>query len=245
MSKYTVLILGAKSDVANACIEVFAKSGWDMQLAARNASELISYKLLIESRYQIKITQHDFDIKDIDGVQNFLDGLPTLPDIVVCAVGLLGETPSSQTRPRDVAELIRTNLEGPAAIFSELANRFEKRGSGTLVGISSVAGERGRRSNYIYGAAKGGFTIFLSGLRSRLSKSSVQVITIVPGYIATKMTKNFNLPQSLTVKPEEVASSVCNAIIKKKNIIYIKPIWKYIMIIIKLIPERIFKKLNL
>jgi decaprenylphospho-beta-D-erythro-pentofuranosid-2-ulose 2-reductase len=141
--------------------------------------------------------------------------------------------------------VMRSNYEGPASILSILANKFEARGNGTLVGISSVAGERGRASNYVYGSAKAGFTAFLSGLRNRLAKKGVHVVTVLPGFIATKMTDGLDLPVKLTARPEELATCIEKAIIKKKNIIYVKPIWEIIMMVIRNIPERVFKGLKI
>ena len=113
-----------------------------------------------------------------------------------------------------------------------------------LVGFSSVAGERGRSSNYIYGSAKAGFSQYLSGLRSRLEGKGVHVMTVLPGYVFTKMTKSMKLPNFLTAKPDGLATYLIKAIKKKKNIIYYLPIWKIIILIIRFIPEIIFKKLK-
>ena len=114
-----------------------------------------------------------------------------------------------------------------------------------MIGISSVAGERGRAKNYVYGSSKAGFTAFLSGMRNRLAKKGVHVVTVLPGFVETKMTSSLNLPMLLTVTPERVAKRIFHAFKNKKNIIYVKSIWMIIMIIIKLIPEKIFKKLTL
>ena len=122
---------------------------------------------------------------------------------------------------------------------------FEKRGKGIIVGMSSVAGDRGRGSNYIYGSSKSGFTSYLSGLRNRLNKSSVKVITVKPGFIKTKMTSHLELPKILTASPYDISNDIINSIKKGKNIIYSKWFWNWIMLIIKVIPESIFKKLNL
>ena len=137
---------------------------------------------------------------------------------------------------------------GPIFTFStlaEFANRFEQRGSGCLIGISSVAGERGRATNYVYGSAKAGFTAFLSGLRNRLAKKGVHVITVLPGFVATKMTAGMDLPRKLTAKPSEVANCLFNAVQKKHNIVYVKPVWRFIMMIIRNIPEHVFKKMKI
>ncbi|HEY2727571.1 MAG TPA: SDR family NAD(P)-dependent oxidoreductase, partial [Parafilimonas sp.] len=117
--------------------------------------------------------------------------------------------------------------------------------NGTIVGISSVAGERGRQSNYIYGSAKAGFTAYLSGLRNRLYHDNVHVLTVLPGFVNTKMTAELNLSPLLTASPEQVADAVETAIRKKKNVIYVKWFWKWIMKIIKNIPEGMFKKKKL
>ena len=140
---------------------------------------------------------------------------------------------------------MQTNYIGPASLLAHLANRFAARGSGTLVGISSVAGERGRATNYIYGSAKAGFTAFLSGLRNRLAKQGVHVVTVLPGFVATQMTEGLDLPARLTAQPDEVARAIERAVDKRRNIIYVRPIWWLIMAIIKTIPERIFKNLKL
>ena len=138
-------------------------------------------------------------------------------------------------------KVIRTNYEGPSVILGELANHFEMRGSGTIVGISSVAGERGRAKNYIYGSAKSGLTAFLSGLRNRLAKKGVHVITLLPGYVATKLTNEMDISKQLLAQPDEVAECLFQAVRRKKNVVYVKPLWRFIMFIIRSIPEFIFK----
>ncbi|MEP4341571.1 MAG: SDR family NAD(P)-dependent oxidoreductase, partial [Lentilitoribacter sp.] len=126
-----------------------------------------------------------------------------------------------------------------------LANRFEERGSGTIVGISSVAGERGRASNYIYGSAKAGVTAFISGLRNRLAKRGVHVVTVLPGFVATQMTEGMDLPAKLTAEPSDVADAIARAVGGKKDVIYVIPTWHLIMLIIRNIPESIFKRMNI
>ena len=142
-------------------------------------------------------------------------------------------------------DVLRTNFEGPINIISDFANIFEDKRDGTIVGISSVAGERGRANNYLYGSSKAGLTVFLSGLRNRLSKKNVRVLTVLPGPVFTKMTKDTKLPKILTATPNQVAKDIFIAVIKKKDVIYTFKIWKLIMIIIKIIPEKIFKKTNI
>ena len=245
MSKDAVLIIGARSDIAIAVAHCFAKEGYDIQLAARNISSLDVDKSDIEIRYQVGVSVHEFDVLNINSHEQFVNLLPQLPAIAVCAVGYMGVQAENERDIFTAVNVMRSNFEGPASIFVVLANHFEKRRSGTLVGISSVAGERGRAKNYIYGSAKAGFTAFLSGLRNRLSKRGVHVISVLPGYVLTKMTNQMNLPRILTAQPDEVGEAVFKAVKKKKNIIYVKKIWWLIMILIKNIPEFLFKRMKI
>ena len=245
MSNGVVLILGARSDIAIAVAHRFAKAGYDIQLAARNAESLDADRSDIELRYQVAVTLHEFDALDTTSHAGFVEQVLELPSIAICAVGYMGEQTESEQSEKAATEVLRGNFEGPASILAELANRFEERGSGTLVGISSVAGERGRATNYVYGSAKAGFTAFLSGLRNRLAMTGVHVVTVLPGFVATKMTDGMDLPARLTAQPGEVADAVFDAVQKRRNIIYVKPIWRFVMVIIRNIPERIFKRMKI
>lgn len=245
MSKGAILILGARSDIAMAVAHRFGKAGYDIQLAARNSEILGADKSDIELRYQVAVTLHEFDALDIVSHDSFVDALPQLPAVALCAVGSMGKQAENERDVQAAAQVMRSNFEGPTSILAVLANRFEQRGSGTLVGISSVAGERGRATNYVYGSAKAGFTAFLSGLRNRLARNGVHVVTVLPGFVATKMTKGMDLPNKLTAQPEEVAKAVFKAVKRTKNTIYVKSMWWMIMVIIRLIPERLFKGLNI
>jgi len=138
-----------------------------------------------------------------------------------------------------------TNYTGVVSLFNIIANDFEKRKSGFIVGISSVAGDRGRKSNYIYGSAKAAFTAYLSGLRNRLYDAQVHVLTVKPGFVSTKMTEGMDLPEKLTAQPEEVAEDIYKAQQKGKNVLYTKWIWRWMMLIIRSIPEFQFKKMSI
>nr|VFJ57212.1 MAG: hypothetical protein BECKDK2373B_GA0170837_106418 [Candidatus Kentron sp. DK] len=245
MSKGAVLVLGARSDIGMAVAHRFAQEGHPIQLAARQAETLEADRADIELRYGVNVSLHEFDALDTPTYSAFLDGLPELPNIAVCAVGYMGEQTKSEQDIGVAVQIMRSNYEGPASILAELANRFEQRGSGTLVGISSVAGERGRATNYIYGSAKAGFTAFLSGLRNRLDRKGVHVVTVLPGFVATKMTEGLGLPVRLTAQPIEVADAIFEAFKKKRNIIYVRPVWWLIMMVIRNLPEIIFKELSL
>ena len=244
MTKH-VLILGARSDIALATAHHFAAEGYAIQLAARACDTLIDEQKDIQLRHNVVVTLHEFDALALDTHEVFVEELPALPNIAICAVGLLGDQSEAEKDLNAATSIMRSNYEGPASIFAVLANKFEVRGTGVLVGISSVAGERGRASNYVYGSAKAGYTAFLSGLRNRLAKKGVHVITVLPGFAATKMTAGLDLPEKLTAAPSELAVAIDRAIGRKRNIVYVRPIWKLIMCIIRSIPESIFKKLSL
>lgn len=245
MTKLPVLILGARSDIGLAVAHAFAAEGHPVQLAARNAAALEAEKTDLELRHNQPVSLHEFDALALAEHAGLLDGLPQLPGIAVCAVGYMGDQAADEADPAAAAEVLRSNFEGPASILGHLANRFAQRGSGVLVGISSVAGERGRATNYIYGSAKAGFTAFLSGLRNRLAGAGVHVVTVLPGFVATRMTEGMDLPARLTAQPQEVAAAIVAAARKRRSVIYVRPVWQLVMLIIRNIPEPVFKRLKL
>jgi short-subunit dehydrogenase len=204
----SVLILGAASDIAMAIARRYAKAGRELILAARNAARLDIDAKDLHYRTGAIVRLAEFDVLDLTGHIAFLDSLGLLPDIAICAVGLLGDQGVSEVDALSAERVMRTNYLGPAIILGELANRMQRRGSGLIVGISSVAGDRGRSSNYVYGSAKAGFTAFLSGLRARSSGRGVRVITVKPGFVQTRMTAGMALPAMMTAQPEEVAAAM-------------------------------------
>ena len=141
-------------------------------------------------------------------------------------------------------KVFNVNLTGPAILIEAISHKMESLKEGIIVGISSVAGDRGRSSNYWYGSAKSGLNIFLSGLRQKLNGSGVHVITVKPGFVRTSMTENLNFPKMLISTPEKISRDIIKAITKKQNIIYTPKYWYVIMFIIRVIPEFIFKKIN-
>jgi decaprenylphospho-beta-D-erythro-pentofuranosid-2-ulose 2-reductase len=140
---------------------------------------------------------------------------------------------------------MRTNYVAPALFLGEVANRMERRGKGAIIGIGSVAGDRGRASNYVYGSAKAGLVAPLSGLRNRLAKRGVRVITVKPGYVETRMTEGMKLPPLLTARSDEVARAVVAADTKGRDLVYVRPVWRFGMLAIRLLPERLFKQLSI
>lgn len=241
----SVLILGAASDIGRALAHRYAEHGRAVILAARDPDRLEADAADLAIRWNVPVRLEAFDALDTAGHAAFLDRLDALPDSVVCVVGLLGNQGESQRNFNAAHRVLDSNLTGPASILGEVANRMEARGTGTIIGISSVAGERGRASNYVYGAAKAGLTAFLSGLRNRLSVSGVRVITVKPGFVRTRMTEGMALPGPLTATPDEVARAVWAAEAKGRDVIYVRPIWCLIMLIIRLLPEALFKRTKL
>lgn len=241
----TALILGAGSDMAVAIARHYAGEHYDLLLAARNIDSLYPLQQDLKIRHQVKAESFAFDATDFDSHAAFYAGLPVKPDITICVFGYLGEQEKAQTSWSETARIIHTNFTGAVSILNIVAEDYAAKGAGTIVGISSVAGERGRQSNYIYGSSKAGFTTYLSGLRNRLAHKGVHVLTVKPGFVYTRMTEHLQMPPLLTAQPQAVAKDVYKAAGKKKNVLYTKWFWRYIMLIIKSIPEGIFKKLKL
>ncbi len=241
----TALVIGATSDIGRAIARKLADGGWPLQLAARNPARLERETRDLRVRTGVAVTEHRCDVLDEDGGVSLLDTLDPLPDVAVCVVGLLGDQAESQQDSAAAERVMRTNYVGPALLMGALAERFERRGSGVLVGVSSVAGERGRAANYVYGSAKAGFTAFLSGLRNRLAGFGVHVVTVKPGYVWTRMTDGMDLPARLTATPEEVAAAVVKAIRQRRDVVYVRRVWRPIMFLLRAIPERAFKRMAL
>lgn len=240
-----VLILGATSDIAIACAEKYLMEGHHLSLAARNVEQLNIIAKDLEIRHDIEVNQYVFDALDYANHDSFYNGLKDKPDIVIWAIGILGDQEEAQNSWKMSGNIIGANYTSAVSFLNIIANDFEHRGNGMIIGIGSVAGDRGRQSNYIYGSAKAAFEAYLSGMRNRLVKSGVHVLTVKPGFVNTKMTAGMDLPKPLTAEPAQVANKIAIAAMKKKNVIYVLPIWRLIMLIIKFIPEGIFKKLKL
>jgi len=182
---------------------------------------------------------------DYESHHQFYEGLKEKPLGVITAVGYLGDQKKAQVDFNEAKPIMDTNYTGVVSLLNIIANDFEQRKSGFIVGISSVAGDRGRKSNYIYGSAKAALTAYLSGLRNRLHDAQVHVLTVKPGFVATKMTEDMDLPEKLTAQPEEVAEDIYKAQQKGKNVLYTKWVWKWVMLIIRNIPEWKFKGMSI
>jgi len=241
----TVLILGAASDMAVAIAKKFASKGYAVQLAARNVQRLQPLQSDLAIRFNTTTTLLEFDALNFNSHESFFNSLAAKPEVTICVFGYLGDNEVARTSWTETEKIIQTNYTGAVSILNVVSNYYATRKSGTVAGISSVAGERGRQSNYMYGSAKAGFTAYLSGLRNRMFREGVHVLSIQPGFVYTRMTENLPLPALLTAQPEQVANAVYGGVIKKKNVVYVKWFWRWIMFIIKSVPEFMFKKLKL
>jgi decaprenylphospho-beta-D-erythro-pentofuranosid-2-ulose 2-reductase len=225
-----ILIFGATSGIARGIAHAFAKRGDNLFLAGRDEVELNKIAQDLKIRYGATVETLEFDIEHYKTPPH-IDNL----DGIVYAIGYMGT---------HIKKTLKINFSYAVDVLNHYVGYFETRKQGFIVGISSVAGERGRQSNYIYGAAKAGFSTYLQGLRNKLSKNNIKVITIKPGFIDTAMT--FGLPGLfLVADPNAIGEKIANAVNKKSDVLYLPWFWKYIMLIIKSIPEFIFKRLSL
>jgi short-subunit dehydrogenase len=242
----SVLILGATSAIARATAVAFATRGDALYLASRDPDELQRLATDLKLRYGVEVRYGLFDAEAIETHEAFLQSvIEEMPNLsgVVLAFGYLGD----QQAARDFkvgAKVIAANFTGAVSILSHCANYLEPKQRGFIIGIASVAGDRGRQSNYVYGAAKGALSLYLQGLRNRLFASGVRVITIKPGFVDTAMT--YGLPgMFLVASPQHIGERIVATLGKSADEVYLPWFWRYIMLIIKHIPEPIFKRLRL
>ncbi|KPK82180.1 MAG: short-chain dehydrogenase [Gemmatimonas sp. SM23_52] len=243
-----VLVIGATSQIARAVSLEFAAAGYDLLLAGRSSDELERVAADIRIRSGSTVQTARFEALDTDSHAEFVaQALDHCGNAIVGAIvvfGLLGDSQRARGDFSHAEEIIRVNYLGAASMLTQLANHFEKEGRGFIVGISSVAGDRGRASNYIYGSAKGALSLFLQGLRNRLYSRGVHVLTVKPGFIDTRMTFG-SVPTRLAADPQVVAKAIVRALKKRKDVIYVPWFWRYIMWAIRLLPEFVFKRTDL
>ncbi|MBW7887060.1 MAG: SDR family oxidoreductase [Bacteroidetes bacterium] len=240
-----ILFIGAGSDITRPLASLYAKKGYGIYLASRNYEKLVRDANDLAIRFSVDVRAYKFDVTDVLSHQKFYDQLPVKPYGIITLAGILGDQKKAEIDFAEASAIINANYVGLTSVIHIAANDFEKRKEGFIVGISSVAGERGRKSNYVYASAKAGFTTFLSGLRNRLYSSRIQVLTVHPGFIRTKMIEGKKTAEIITAVPERVARDIFIAQQKGKDFIYSKWFWRYIMLAFTLIPESLVKKLDL
>jgi short-subunit dehydrogenase len=240
-----IVIIGATSAIAEASARLFAHCGDQLFLVARNQAQLNGITADLKMRGSPIVANFVMDANDFDKHALMLDAARQALgnfDTVLIAHGTLSDQEACQKSVALTMQEIKTNALSVIALLTPVANLFEQQGRGTIVVISSVAGERGRESNYVYGSAKAMVTAFMSGLRQRLHKSGVTVLTIKPGFVATPMTEHLELPARLTASADAVAREIERAINRRKDVVYTPWFWAPIMQIIRGIPEFAFKR---
>jgi short-subunit dehydrogenase len=246
----SVVIVGATSGIARALNVELAQRGCALVLAGRDIEELERSAADLRLRFNVPVAVERFSAENLDEYHAFwnrcaghLDGGAT--GIVICH----GWLPEQQAAEQDISLLRKSfevNFLSPAALLEIAAAYFVERKKGFIAAISSVAGDRGRQSNYLYGAPKAGLSAYLQGLRNRLHPAGIAVLTIKPGFVATRMTEGKVNPDSfLVAKPERVARDIDRAIRRRKNVLYTPRIWRFIMPVVRALPEPIFKRLKL
>jgi len=241
-----MIVLGTNSEVAQAFVEKVLMEGKrysTLFLLTSNRETTEKFAKHIDVKYFQPSEVIEVDLtKEID--YHKLDHIKS--DVLFCASGYLGQNSEEGLYDNvNTDRIIDINYAKLVPLMNFFAQKFQSQRTGTIIGLSSVAGERGRQSNFIYGSAKAGFTAYLSGLRNFLFDKKVHVLTVKPGFMATKMTEGLPLNPKLTATPQQAANCIYKAYKNKKNVAYVLPIWALIMMIIRNIPEFIFKKLKM
>ena len=243
-----VLVIGATSAIAHACARLWAAERAEFFLVARDPAKLEQNANDLAARGAAAVHTHLLDLNRFEHHDHLLDACFSRMQAVDVALLAHGTLPDQAACERDVARTLdafSTNGLGVIALLTALANRMEAQGHGTIAVISSVAGDRGRPGNYVYGAAKAAVTTFCSGLRARLYRSGVHVLTIKPGFVDTPMTAGLQLPTLLVASADSVARRIHRGVEKRRDELYVPGFWRPIMFIIRSIPEAIFKRLKL
>lgn len=242
-----IMIVGATSAIAQETARFFAAEGAEFFLVGRSTEKLSALQADLNVRGAKRAEIYQADLNDLSQhpalVKAAIDGLNGL-DAVLVAHGTLGDQKAAEESVEEALKELNTNFLSNVSLLTLLANHFEKQRRGCIAVISSVAGDRGRGSNYVYGTAKGATSIFLQGLRNRLAKSGVAVVTIKPGFVDTPMTADVK-KNPLFADPASVGKAIYLGMKKGKNVVYTPSFWRPIMLIISNIPEPIFKKLSL
>ncbi len=244
----SVVILGALSGVARHLADAFAREGFAVVLAGRDMTELDLLARDLRTRHRVSCCCLAFDALNVDSHGAFVaqctEALGELPGGVVLSFGYMADQSEAQRDFAVARRTLDTNFTGAVSILEQFAAAYEDRRCGFIAALGSVAGDRGRKMNYIYGASKAGLSVYLQGLRNRLHEAGVQVTTIKPGFMDTPMTYGMKLPKPLVAAPDAAARAMTRAILKGRNIVYVPFFWRYIMWIIRSIPEWQFKKMS-
>lgn len=244
----TVAIFGATSAIAAAVARRYAEAHSRLILIGRNTAALaaMAADLGVRGAPETHVLRADFEhLEDPPGVTrqawDHFGGI----DIALIAYGTMPCQEEAERSGLMTGTVITVNFTSPAIVLNELARRFQAQGHGTIAAITSIAGDRGRMSNYVYGAAKGGLQLFLEGLRHRLAASGVAVVDIRPGFVATKMTAHLERKGLLWVGPDRVARDIVGAIQAGQAIRYTPGFWRWIMLVVRALPRFVFHRTSL
>jgi len=240
-----VLIIGAKSELSIELARLYASNRYNLYLAGRSINDMQDEADYLERTFSIKVTLFNLDVTDFISHQKFYESMTIKPIGVIYAAGYYPNPFSAITNWEESANTISVNYAGAVSLLNIISEEFYQYKAGFIVGIASVSGVRGRAKNYIYGSSKAALITYLSGLRNKLDKSKVNVLTVISGYVQTKKSPKNELSKSLVVHPKQLAKKIFIAQQEQKSIIYSSYVWRIIMFIIKILPESIFKKLNI
>lgn len=241
-----MIVLGSNSDISLAFVEKVLKEGERFPLVylfTSNVDKTMRLAKHIEAKYDQRCEIIEFDLTKKNNYQaiEHVDS-----DLLFCAAGYLGKNSEDGLYDEvNTLNIVEINYSKLIFLINFFAKKMETKGKGTIIALSSVAGERGRQSNFIYGSAKAGFTAYLAGLRNYLYHKKVHVLTVIPGFMDTQMTADIQTPKPLTAQPDLAADIIYKAYKKKRNVVYVTWLWWGIMMIIRNIPEFIFKKLKM
>ena len=243
-----IAIFGATSGIAVATARRFASSGARLVLAGRDAEALRMAAQDLRVRGAREVVTQTADLSNLDALgaatEAAWDAFGGL-DIALLAHGSLPDQARAESDPSLVREALVLNFESPVLLCLDLARRFERQRAGVLAVITSVAGDRGRKSNYIYGAANGGLQRFLEGLRHKLFASGVRVLDIRPGFVSTRMTAHLPQGGPLWAQPDQVAADIVRAIQKERAVLYTPWFWAVVMGVIRNLPRPLLHRTSL
>lgn len=241
-----MIVIGSNSDISRAFVEKILTEGERFPMVYLFSSNPLAGQKLAQ-HYWVKY-QQPCEVVAYDLMKDEpLDKIASIEsDLLFCAAGYLGlDSENGLYNDDNTTRIVNINYAKLLVLINHFAQKMELKSKGTIIGLSSVAGERGRQSNFVYGSAKAGFTTYLAGLRNYLYHKNVHVLSVIPGFMDTKMTVDIETPKPLTASPTQAANLIYKAYKKKRNLVYVTPIWWGIMIIIRNIPEVIFKKLKM
>jgi len=231
-----ILVIGGNSEIGFQTAKIFASKGFNLHLISRNLEQLNIKKEMIEKSFEVKCKISEIDLYDLQSIKEFVDQNQINPKIILVSAGFL-ENPEIL-----FDRIIKINYLNLVEIIERLLLKdLDHKSLSSIIGISSISGEKGKKKNNIYSSSKSGFTNYLDGLRQRLYQQDINVITVKPGYVKTKMIKDLNLPKYLVSTPQKVGKIIFDSYQKKKTIVYAPFYWKILMFIYKMIPEWIFK----